>query len=277
MPRGPLTTNYQPPTTNCPLDRPLLLDEHVPPSEVHREHVIELARLGRRLRLPFGRQAVRRVARGGEHVADAVRKPLAGVRDAARHRQREQVVERVRDLLVHRPLAVLELALDGKRLLRVVGDAEDVDAAVLADDRLADADLAIDLQRSPAEPARDVRRHEIRVVRSAQLERRPRQAWLELRHARLSHRGSESSRSGWPLAHAAAMSAGTRPSPNPRSRNAATRTASGFTSLPRKRRPRRAAAMPTLPDPMNGSATTSPALELCRIRTSATSAGFSAG
>ena len=69
----------------------------------------------------------------------AVGEALARVHDAAGHRKRLQVVERVRDLLVDRALAVLELALDRERLLRVLGDAEDVDAAVLADDGLADA------------------------------------------------------------------------------------------------------------------------------------------
>ena len=57
--------------------------------------------------------------RGGEHVQHALGESLPGVGDAAGHRQRPQVVERVGDLLVDRALAVLELALDRERLLAV--------------------------------------------------------------------------------------------------------------------------------------------------------------
>ena len=46
-------------------------------------------------------------------------KPCPGVGDAAGHRQRAQIVERVGDLLVDRALAVLELALDRERLVAV--------------------------------------------------------------------------------------------------------------------------------------------------------------
>ena len=76
-------------------------------------------------------------------MTHAIGKSLAGVGDAAGHRQREQIVQRVRDLLVHRSLAVLKLAFDCERLVTVFDDAEDVDTPVLADDGLADADFAI--------------------------------------------------------------------------------------------------------------------------------------
>ena len=53
---------------------------------------------------------------------------------------------------------------------------------------------------------------------------------------------------------------GATPAPNRASFCAATRTASGFKSLPENKRPSFSAATPTLPDPMKGSATSSPAL-----------------
>ena len=49
------------------------------------------------------------------------------------------------------------------------------------------------------------------------------------------------------------------------------------TSFPAKRHPNRVAATPTLPEPMNGSTTSSPAAELWRIKISERSTGFSAG
>src|SRR5678816_697639 len=189
------------------------------------------------------------------------REPDACVRDAACHRQRLQVVQRVRDLLVHCALAVLELALDRKRLLTVVADTQDVDAAVLGDDRLADTDFPIRLQSSRLEAPGDVQRHQVRVIRTRHLRllraplRQPRRNGLAIR-ATFHARPTESRRSaciGSPLSEAA----GAVPwPPASRSRRAAICTASGFKSLPRKRRPSLAAATPTLPDPMNGSTTT---------------------
>src|SRR6185503_4645847 len=62
----------------------------------------------------------------------------------------------VGNLLVHRALAVLELALDRERLVGRLADDEHVDAAILADDRLADVDLAVDLQPARPESLRHV-------------------------------------------------------------------------------------------------------------------------
>src|SRR4029453_5304706 len=135
-----------------------------------------------------------------QHVQDTLRVALARVRDAAGHRQRAQVVERVRDLLVDGPRAVLELALDRERTVVALADAEDVDAAVLADDRLADLDLAVHLETAVAEPARQIGGDEARVLGAG--------------HAR----GPASPiRFGW---RTDGSWLGSRPSPNSRSRAA---------------------------------------------------------
>src|SRR4051812_42590456 len=193
--------------------------------------------------------------RGVEHVQHAVGKALAGIGDTAGHRQRLKIVERVGDLLVDGADRVLILALDGERGAVALAHAEDVDAAVLADDRLADADLAIDLEPARAVAFGEIAADEVGV--------------LGARHSESENSSRPGSGSGRP--------GGTWPSPNSRSRSAVSRTASGLTSVPRKLRPRRSAATPTLPEPMNGSATISPATVLCVISTSDTAGGFSAG
>src|SRR3977135_2960977 len=193
--------------------RLLLFNKHVPPAEMHGEDVVELPGVRRRVGLALRRQAIRRVPGCGEHVAHAVGKALAGICDTPRHRERAQIVERIRDLLVHRALAVLELALDGDRLLRIFVDAENVDAAVLADDRLADLDFSIDLQGARREALRDIERDQVRVFPTG--------------HGRVV---IDSRRSGWSGCRSP-TSGGTRPTPNSRSLCAAMRAASGFRSL----------------------------------------------
>src|SRR5687767_3600240 len=101
-----------------------VLDQHIPPSEMHGQDVVELFRLRRGVRLAGGREAERRVSRCGEHVLDTGRETVPGVGDTAGHRQGAQVVEGIGNLLVDRALTILELALDGERLLAVVADAE---------------------------------------------------------------------------------------------------------------------------------------------------------
>src|SRR6185369_7764541 len=155
----------------------------------------------------------------------------------------------------------------------VFGHAEDIDAAVLSDDRLADPNFAIHLERAWREPTRNVRGDEVRVIGASRPEDGTGQFLLIIHQVRGAIVSSKSGCSGL----SDVTSGGTRPSPNSCRRCAAIRTASGFKSLPRNRRPRRRAAIPTLPDPMNGSHTTSPVFELWRMSTSATSAGFSAG
>src|SRR5688572_17817696 len=49
------------------LQRSPVLDQHIPPSEMHGQDVVELLRLGRGVRLTGGRQAERRVSGSGEH------------------------------------------------------------------------------------------------------------------------------------------------------------------------------------------------------------------
>src|SRR5262249_48489039 len=71
--------------------------------------------------------------------------------------------ERVGDFLVHGSRRVLELALDGERALVGVAHAEYVDAAVLADDGLADADLSIHLESARTESPGEVRCDQIGV------------------------------------------------------------------------------------------------------------------
>ena len=73
-------------------------------------------------------------------------KPRPPVRNAARHRQRFQVVDRVRDLFVDGARTVLELALNRERQPGVFADAQHVYRAVLPDDGLANPDLPIDLE-----------------------------------------------------------------------------------------------------------------------------------
>src|SRR5258706_134095 len=127
------------------LDRLFLFNQHIPPSKMNGENVVQFYRAGRCFGLTDDRQAIRGMAGCGQHVPDTVREALAGVRNAASHRKRAEVVQRIRDFFVDRPLTVLELALNRKRLLTVLANAEDVDAPVLSDDRLADLDLPVHL------------------------------------------------------------------------------------------------------------------------------------
>jgi len=128
--------------------------------------VIELTSVGRRIGLLGQRHAVGGVWRGLEHVAHTFGESSAGIGDAARHRQRAEIVERIGDLFVHRALAVLELALDREGLIRRLADHEDVDAPVLADDGLADLNLPVDLQSTRTEAPRDVAGDQVRVFAS---------------------------------------------------------------------------------------------------------------
>ena len=68
----------------------------------------------------------------------AIRESATGVRDAPCHWECLEIVECVRNLLVNRADALLELALDRECAIRTLAHAEDVDVAVLANDRLAD-------------------------------------------------------------------------------------------------------------------------------------------
>ena len=52
------------------------------------------------------------------------REALARIRNASCHRKRFQVVERIRNLLVHRAFAVLKLALDGEGVVALLGYAK---------------------------------------------------------------------------------------------------------------------------------------------------------
>jgi hypothetical protein len=79
--------------------------------------VIQLARLGGGVRLPFSRQAIGGVTRGSQHVANAIGESLPRVRDAAGHWQCQQIVKRVGNLFIDGSLTVLILALDGERFL----------------------------------------------------------------------------------------------------------------------------------------------------------------
>src|SRR5215510_13906653 len=53
------------PTAHCRLDRLLPLDQHIPPAEMHRKDMVELARGVGHVRLTVDRQAVGGVARRG--------------------------------------------------------------------------------------------------------------------------------------------------------------------------------------------------------------------
>ena len=177
-----------------------------------------------------------------EHVQHALGEAPAGVRDAAGHRQRA-ADRRARTGSSRPPCPALSWNLHSiaKARLRRLADAEHVDAAVLADDRLADADLAVDLQAARPKRLDDVAGDQVRVVRAAS--------------QRVESR-SDRQQAGLDLA---AGPAGACPSPNCRRRSAVSRTASGFRSVPRNGGPARSAATPTLPEPMNGSAPVPPA------------------
>src|SRR6266545_2876993 len=117
--------------------------DHVPEPEYGCEGVIELDRsFSPRPQERIG-QAVGREVRGRKRVEDAGRPALAAVDQAAWHAQSFEVLQGVRDLLVHRALRVLVLALDGDGPLIVLANDEHIDSPVLADDGLPERDLSV--------------------------------------------------------------------------------------------------------------------------------------
>ena len=175
---------------------------------------------------PALRQAVRRVPGRGEHVQHARRRSPARRRRCSRP-SAARAGRRARTGSSRRRCPGCPGTCTRWRTPCCVSshDAEDVDAAVLADDRLADPDLAIDLQRARARTAG---------------RRRPRPGWRTRRRScaasatELEQIGLAGRRRRRHVGRHAAL-AERRAAAAP-----ASRTASGFRSLPRNRRPSRA-------------------------------------
>src|SRR5690349_21312608 len=89
----------------------------VPEAERRGEDIVELARGLRAREVGAIRQAVGGEPRALELVEDAARPAVPGVHEAARHPERREVLQRVRDLLVGGARHALVLALDRDRPL----------------------------------------------------------------------------------------------------------------------------------------------------------------